>query len=128
MKKVIPSRTPRRLTQAELASHALVTQARKDARVPLIQDVDTLLEGQAEKIKELADKHKVKSQYIRKLVIPATAYKKKCAPTLPNVIMHVKFMKIDDGKTYDTSIERIMTYHISDARFTRGRKDGAGRT
>jgi len=63
-----------------------------------MQDVDTLLDGQANKVNELAEKHSVRPEYIKKLINPIMTYQKKQVPTLPNMIAHVKAMEINEGK------------------------------
>jgi hypothetical protein len=98
MKSVIPSQARKKLTPAERASRALITEANKTARAHLMQDIDAFLEDRANKIDDLAVKHSVKQDYIKKLINPTTTYKKQRAPTLPNAIMHIKAVEINEGE------------------------------
>src|ERR1700722_3960097 len=98
MKDIIPTQACKKRTEAQLASRALITKANKASRAFLMQDIDAFLDGQANLIKGLAEKHSVKPEYIKKLVNPITTYKKKRIPTLPNAIAHVKAMEINQGQ------------------------------
>jgi len=104
------SQVRKKLTQAEKASRALVTEANKVARALLMQDIDVFLEDNARNIEELAAKHSVKPEYVKKLVNPKTTYKKQRAPTLPNAIAHIKAVEINEGEIHIIDVLGNMTY------------------
>jgi hypothetical protein len=98
MKQVIPCQARKKISPAEQASRALLTEANKTTRTLLMQAVDDFLEDRAKKIEELAAKHNVTPEYVKKLVNPITTYKKHRAPTLPNAIAHIKAIEINESE------------------------------
>jgi hypothetical protein len=48
-------------------------------------------------IEELATKHNVTKQHVKKLVNNSTHYKKPCVPNLANALVHMKANKLNEG-------------------------------
>src|ERR1700722_1953247 len=98
-KDVIPSRHRQALTEAQLASRRLATKTKNASRALLMRDVDEYIEELDGKIQEIADKHSIKQEYVRKLINPVSTYRKTRAPTLPNAIAHIKALEINESKS-----------------------------
>lgn len=117
---VIParSRPKRKLTKAQLASRKLAAESKSASRALLMQDVDKYLEALDVKVKEIADEHNVKPEFVKKLINPVTTYKKTRAPTLPNAIAHFKAMEVNESEFL--TLKHSTYLLITNTRFTNG--------
>jgi len=97
--KVQPfSQLRQKLTEAEKATCQLASAQKKQGPVALNKAISEHLQELSEKHEELAVEHHVKVSKILSMVGEATHYKKECAVTQPNSIVHFTSQRIDRSK------------------------------
>ena len=97
-KEVLVGRSWAKPTEAQKASQKIAARRNKAARELLSSDVITLITTHKQQLEELATKHSVTIQHIKKLVDNTSHYKKTCAPNLANAITHLKVKELNEGR------------------------------
>lgn len=86
-------------SKADKESTKLAQAAGREKNILLDKDVEELLRDLDAGINTVAEKHSKKPEYIKKLVVKSTHYKKKRAVSLRNAIVHWKSKQMNAGES-----------------------------
>ena len=94
--KVQPLTEPRqKLTAAEKATRKIASTQKKQSQAALNAEIAEYLQQRAERFEEIAVAHSIKVSKVTSMVEASTHYKKECAVTLQNAIVHYMSEKIN---------------------------------
>ena len=87
-------------TDAQKRADALKRSQGRSKLEELKADVDALQASQEEAIKELSKRHGKKVEYVRRMVLGTSLYKKPRRPGLQNALISAKAKELNEGKSH----------------------------